>query len=62
MVSQEGNARGALTMAEHALGVVGKHPLNLDRGIPAMGKQQLERVFAPRSESVSASAVAGSPA
>ena len=38
----------AQTMAEHAMGLVGKHPVNLDGGIPAMRKQELERVFAPR--------------
>ncbi len=44
------NERGAQTMAEQALGVVGKHPLNLDSGIPAIGQQQLERAFASRQQ------------
>ena len=42
--------RGAQTMAEDALGVVGKHPLNLGRGIAAMRQQQLERVLASRQQ------------
>jgi hypothetical protein len=33
-------------MAEHALGITSQNPVNLGRGIPAMGKQKLERVFA----------------
>jgi hypothetical protein len=33
-------------MAEHTPGITGQNPVNLGRGIPAMGKQELERVFA----------------
>ena len=39
--------RGEQTVAEHASRVVGKHPLNLGKGIPTLRKQQLERLFAP---------------
>jgi hypothetical protein len=38
--------RGAQTVAEHALGIVGKHPLDLGGRIPAMGEHELERVLA----------------
>jgi hypothetical protein len=41
------NERGSQTMAEHRPGVVGKHPVDFDRGIPAMRMQKLERVFTP---------------
>jgi hypothetical protein len=36
-------------MAEHPLGMVGKHAFNLYGGISTMPKQQFERVFAPCS-------------
>src|SRR5262245_45248889 len=39
---------GTQTMTEHALRVVGKNPLNLDRGIAPMRHQQLKRMFASR--------------
>jgi hypothetical protein len=33
-------------MAEDAVGIVGQHPVNVHGGVPAMGQQELERVFA----------------
>ena len=48
VVISTNDERGAQTMAEHALGIVGKQLLNLGSRIPAMRKQQLKRVLDPR--------------
>ena len=49
-------------MAEHALGIVGQHPVDFRKGFPAMRKQELERVFASWQRCASASTLAGSAA
>jgi hypothetical protein len=47
LVVRANDERGAQTMGEYAAGVFDKHPFNLDRGIPAMRQQHVDRMFAP---------------
>jgi hypothetical protein len=46
-VVSEHNECCAQTVTKRPLRVVGKHALNLDRGIPTMRKQEGKRVIAP---------------